>query len=194
MRHLRMPAALLAAVVLTLAATGCGGSDKTYSGTKPDAWAATVCGALGEWAQGLQAGSARMQADLANAKDVKSVKNRFIVFLKEAESSAGVLLGKVKAAGAPAVKDGPAIQNDLETGLTEARASFTHAVEKAQKLPTKNLQAFTSGVTALGNDVQQELSAIGSDFNKLGDKYDDKALNEATSKDPACQKLTGTTS
>jgi hypothetical protein len=180
--------------VLLVAAGGCGGSEKSYSGTKPDTWAATVCGALGEWARGLQSGSARMQADLRGANDVDSVKRRFVAFLKEAESSTGALVDKVKSAGAPAVKDGDAVEQNLEAGLVEAHESFKRAVREAQKLPTKDLRSFTQGVTALGGDVQQELAAIGDDFNSLEDRFDDPALNEATSKAPACRRLTGASS
>ena len=45
------------------------------------------------------------------------------------------MLADVKSAGAPAVKDGPAIQSDLESGLTEARGSFQHAVDTGEEAP-----------------------------------------------------------
>ena len=44
-------------------------------------------------------------------------------------------------------------------------------------------------MTALGGDVQKELTATGETFNKLGDKYDDTSLNKATSKEPACTNI-----
>src|SRR5262245_7228432 len=185
----RTATALLAALVLGLAAAGCGGGDKTYSGTKPDEWTATVCGAVNEWVRGIQSGSARMQDDLRNETDVKAVKARFVVFLKEAESGAGKMVTKVKAAGAPAIKDGAALQRDLESALGEAKSSLTNAVANAEQLPTNDLESFSNGVTSVGNQVQRELATTGQDFDNLSDKYDDEALDEATSKEPACKKL-----
>jgi hypothetical protein len=192
MRILRIFAVLLCASTLAFAAAGCGGGSGTsYSGTKPDAWAAAVCGALSDWAQGLQAGSTSLSSDLSKAKDIKTVKARFIVFLRDAEKSAGAMLTKVKAAGAPAVKDGAALQGELEAGLERAQASFTRAIASAEKLATSDPQAFSTGVQALGQTVQKELTATGEDFNKLGSKYNDKNLNEATSNEPACNKISG---
>ena len=54
---MRLPRVLLllaCASALVSAAAGCGsgGGGTKYSGAKPDAWAATDCGALTDWAQG----------------------------------------------------------------------------------------------------------------------------------------------
>jgi hypothetical protein len=67
-------------------------------------------------------------------------------------------------------------------------------VAKAKALPTKDPQGFSNGVTNLGQNVEKELTATGEAFNKLGSKYNDKNLNEATSKEPSCSKLSGSSS
>ena len=119
------------------------------------------------------------------------MKDRFIAFLQTAETSSQTMVDTISAAGAPAVKDGEAIQKDLVSGLEAAQASFTHAIERAKKLSTTDPQAFATGVQALGTDVQKELTDVGTNFNTLGDKYDDTSLNEATSKEPACAMING---
>ena len=58
----RLPVVLLTAVVLAFAAAGCGGGDDggngdSASAAQADVWAASVCGALGNWVKSLQAGS-----------------------------------------------------------------------------------------------------------------------------------------
>jgi hypothetical protein len=189
---LRILVFLLCASTLALAASGCGGGGgggTSFSGAKPDTWAATVCGALSDWAQGLQADSQRLGADLRGAKDIKTVKGKFVAFLENAERSTGTMVAKIKGTGPPAVKDGAAIQQQLVSGLEQAQASFTRAVARGKKLSTTDPQAFSTGVTALGQDVEKELTATGEKFNTLGDKYDDKSLNEATSNEPACTKI-----
>ena len=196
---MRLPRVLLllaCASALVGAAAGCGsgGGGTKYSGAKPDAWAATVCGALTDWAQGLQADSRTLSADLQNAKDISTVKAKFVVFLESASRSAGTMISKVKAAGPPAVKNGDELQSDLEGGLSAAKRSFEKAVAKAKALPAKDPQAFSTGVSNLGQDVEKELTATGEAFNKLGTKYNDKNLNEATSKEPSCSTLSGSSS
>ena len=196
---MRLPRVLLllaCASALVGAAAGCGsgGGGTKYSGAKPDAWAATVCGALTDWAQGLQADSRTLSADLQNAKDIATVKAKFVVFLESASRSAGTMISKVKAAGPPAVKNGDELQSDLEGGLSAAKRSFEKAVAKAKALPAKDPQAFSTGVSNLGQDVEKELTATGEAFNKLGSKYNDKNLNEATSKEPSCSTLSGSSS
>jgi len=185
---------LACACVLALAASGCGGGGESYSGTKPDAWASTVCGALSDWVQGLEASSARLGNDLRKTKDLKSVKARFVVFLRDAERSAGTMIANVKGAGRPAVMDGAAIQRDLVFALERARESFVQAVKSAKELSTRDLPSFSNGVGVLSGKVQRELASTGDDFNELSDKYDDEAFNEAIDEEPACEQLSPGTS
>jgi hypothetical protein len=77
------------------------------------------------------------------------------------------------------------------TGLVAGETSFTRAIARAKKLSTTDGQAFQSGVQDLGGDVQRELTDVGADFNTLGDKYEDSALNKATSEEPACKNISG---
>ncbi len=193
MRPMRILALLLCALTLALAASGCGGgggSGTSYSGTKPDAWAATVCGAFADWAQGLEADSKLLGADFSAASDLRTAKTKFVTFLQNAERSFSTMVTKIKAAGPPAVKDGAAIQRQFVSGLEAAQASLARAVARARKLST-TAPAFASGVASLGREVEAELIATGERFNSLGDKSDDNSLNEATSKEPSCNSTSG---
>lgn len=185
------PALLIAPCLcaLALAAAGCGGGGGTkYSGANPDVWAATVCGALGDWAQGLKADSQALSSELRSAKSIDRVKARFVMFLTRAGTSADTMIERVHRAGPPAVEDGRAIQTQLEKGLNKARVSLTRAEQRAKALPTADAQSFSSGVTALGQEVQRELRATGKTFEEL-DKYNSEDLNSATSREPACTRL-----
>jgi hypothetical protein len=188
MRLPRVLALLLCASTLALTASGCGGG-KTYSGTKPNIWVQTVCGALGDWAQGLKADGDRLNADLKGAADLTVVKTRFVAFLEGAKRSSGALVTRVKAAGAPAVRDGATIQQQLVSGLAGAQGSFTRAVARAKKLSTTDRQAFSVGVQALGGDVQKELTNTATRFSNLGIAHNDSALKKATANEPACTKI-----
>jgi hypothetical protein len=182
-----MLATALAAALLAFAATGCGGGGKSYPGAKPNVWLPTVCGAFTDVLQGLDASTARMRADLRGGKDVEVVKARFIVWLKDVEDVFGTPLAKIKAVGPPAIKEGPAVQHEVEAFFADMRASFTHARERAEQLSTSNIPAFDAGVNSIANDMDQELSAI--DFDDLTGKYDDQIGDKAASEYPACQEL-----
>jgi hypothetical protein len=188
MRLARPLLVLLAAVILALAASGCDGG-KSYSGTKPSTWAASVCGALTTWRDSLQSGSQSLQADLQKVRELQAVKARFILFLQNAERSTKTMINGVRSAGAPAVKDGAAIQQELVTGLSRARASFTRAIAGAQALPAQNPHTFSRAVRNLGQNVQKELTSTGKYLDNLDEKYDAAELNKAVSKESACKSI-----
>ena len=182
-------AVLLSAAALAFAAAGCGGGgdSSSASGTKPETWATGVCGALQNWENDLKSGSQKLSSQIRSSSDLKSVKQNLLTFLRNAEQSTATLVGDVKAAGAPAVKDGPTIQRDLESSLNEARGSFHRAVAKAEKLPTNNPQALTAGLSSLAQTIQSELTATGSRFSGLEQKYDFGDLNKALAAEPSCK-------
>ena len=186
---------LLLALVVVLAAAlaGCGGGGggTSYSGTSPDAWAATVCGGLKEWTQSLKADSQLLGSGVAGGGNLKTAKSKLIVFLRHAEQNTRKMNAKVRSAGVPAVKDGEAIQRELEAGLERAGASFERATATAKNLPTDDTEGFLRGFVTLGQDIQNELVATGRSFEGLGDKYDAKEINEAVAKQPACKQLSG---
>jgi hypothetical protein len=193
----RLVAILLSAIALALAAAGCSGGgsgDSSASGTKPEEWASSVCGALQGWEDDLKAGSQQLSADLRSSSDLKSVKQKLLTFLEDAKKSTEEMVSDVKAAGAPDVKDGEAIQRDLESGLTEASTSFERAVTQAKKLPTNNPQALTTGLSTLAGRIQTELTATGKHFSDLEGKYDVGDLNKAMTDEPACKPFVSSSS
>ena len=176
----------LMAMVLAFAAPGCGGG-KSYSGAEPDVWVPNFCRALTAVVKGVDASSARMSADLKCGKDIEVVKARFIVFLKEVEDLVGGSITKMKAVGPPAIKDGPAIQHELEALFAEEQAVFTRAIRKADQLSTTNLATFRAGLDSISNDLDREMSAV--DWDKLTRKYDDEVLEHTSKKYPVCKSL-----
>jgi len=180
---------LLLAGTLILGAAACGGgggSSSSSSGTKPDEWASSVCGALQTWEDDLRAGSQQLSADIRASSDPKSVKEKLVTFLEKSEKSTEKLVDDVKAAGAPAVKDGEAIQRDLEASLTQARNTFDRAGTQAKKLQATP-QALTTGLGALAQTIQSELAATGRHFSSLENKYDFGEVNNAMADEPACK-------
>ena len=190
----RLPVVLLTAIVLAFVAAGCGGGDDGGNGdnasaTEPSAWAASVCGALGNWVKSLQAGSQDLSSSLRNTKDMKTVKAGFVTFLEDAEESSGEMVDKVEETGPPDVSQGEAIQDDLVETLGEVQQSFSKAVDEASAVSTSSLQEFSRGVGKLSQDVQDNLATTGDKFNGLSDKYESPELDDATDGEPACKQF-----
>jgi len=187
----RLVVILVSAAVLAFAAAGCGGGggDSSASGTKPEAWASDVCGALLTWQKDLTSGSQQLGTDIRSSGDVKSIKTKLVAFLQDAELSTEKMVDEVKSAGAPSVKDGAAIQSDLEKGLSQASDSFDRAVTQAKKLPTNNPQALATGLGTLAQTIQSELTATGNHFSSLDTKYDTTELKQAMADEPSCNSF-----
>jgi hypothetical protein len=193
MRASRTVVLLLSLAVLAFAAAGCGGGggddDGNGSAAAPDVWAASVCGALGNWVTDLQDGSRQLGTQMQDTKNLKNVKARFVDFLEDAEQSSEQMVEKVKEAGPPDVEQGEAIQDDLVAALEKVNESFANAVDKANELSTSSLQSFSSGVGKLSQDVQDNLATTGQDFSTLSDRFRSTELDNATDGEPACQQF-----
>jgi len=196
MRALRTLVLLLSFLALSLAAAGCGGDDgggddngNRSAAAAPEIWAASVCGALGNWVTGLQNGSRELGTQMRDTKDVENVKARFVSFLEDAEQGSEEMVEKVKEAGPPDVEQGEAIQEDLVAALEKVNESFSKAVDRANDLSTSSLQSFSKGVGDLSEDVQNNLATTGQDFSTLSDRFQSTELDNAMDGEPACQQF-----
>jgi hypothetical protein len=190
---MRAFAVLLSAIALAIAAAGCGGGDNgnadSASAKAPDEWAASVCGALGDWVDSLEAESRELRPAMSDTKDLKAVKEAFVTFLTDAEEGFGKAVDKVEEAGPPDVPQGEAIQQDIVSSLEKVEQSFSSAVDRANELSTSSLQSFSSGVGELSQDVQKNLATTGQNFGTLSDRFKSTELANATDGEPACQQF-----
>jgi hypothetical protein len=167
-------------VVLALAIAGCGGGGSSSS----DEWASTVCGALDEWGQSLQAGSEALRPAMENTQDLESVKENYIGFLEDAEQNSQELVDDVESAGPPETDGGEALQSELVSALENVQAGFARAVDRAEELSTRDGDSFRTGVGALSNDVEKNLQAAGAFFDGIGERSAE--IEEAIEDNPRC--------
>jgi type IV pilus biogenesis protein CpaD/CtpE len=185
---LRVPLAVLV-VAAAVTAAGCGGGDSSASGTAPDDYAASVCGAVQDWQNDLQASISSMGSDLSTSSSAADVKTKLVEFMDSATTATHKMLTKVKAAGPPAIDNGEELQSDLESGLAKAEKAFAQARDKAKSLPANDRAAFQRQAAALATTLNQQGTAIGTTFKGLEGKYNSKELNEAFDKQPACKNV-----
>jgi hypothetical protein len=183
----------LSVVLLALAAAGCGGggddSSSSSSGTDATTWAKDVCGALDTWSNDIKSGSKDLGDQLRDTSSPKDAKDKVVAYLEDVQDSTKTMVDDVKAAGTPAIEKGQAIQDDLENGLEEARDSFDQAVESAKKIDTSNLGAFTTGLSNLSRQIQNQLSQASGDLKGLENKYDVGELDDALQNEPSCKSI-----
>ena len=183
----RLLVLVLSVATLAFAAAGCGGGSdsSSSSGTDPETWAADVCGALSTWTDDLRTKSQSLSSDLQSSSDLKQVKSKLVTFLDDAKASTQKMVDDVKAAGPPEGKNGTTVQEDLESGLSDARDALDKAESKAEDLDTTNARTFLTGVSNLGQQVQAELQATAEHFNSI--KSTSGELDNAISNEPSCK-------
>jgi hypothetical protein len=191
----RLLALVLSVAALGFAAAGCGGGgsdSSSSSGTDPATWAADVCGALSTWTNDLRTKSQALSSDLQSSGDLKGVKEKLVAFLDDAKASTQTMVDDVKDAGPPEGKNGTTVQEDLESGLTEARDTLDNAEAKAKDLDTSNPRAFLTGVSNLGQQVQTELQSTAEHFKSIESTSGD--LDKAISNEPSCKPFVSASS
>lgn len=181
----RLLVLVLSVATLAFAAAGCGGGSSSSSGTDPKIWAADVCGALSTWTNDLRTKSQSLSSDLQSSGDLKQVKSKLVTFLDDAKASTQKMVDDVKAAGRPEGKNGTTVQQELESGLTQARDTLDNAESKAKDLDTSNPRAFLTGVSNLGQQVQTELQKTAEHFKSIESTSSD--LDKAITNEPACK-------
>ena len=145
----------------------------SYSGAEPETWAATVCGALGDWAQGLQAESKQLGTELARRDEHCNGEDEVRRLPRERRAELGDDGQQDQGAGAPAVKDGEAIQQRAPERAREGSIELHPRDRAGEEAVDDRRSGVLVGVSDLGQDVERELTATGEEFNTLGDKYDD---------------------
>ncbi len=188
-RSLAVTASLLLVLVLSGVAAGA-----TRNST-PEKWVSVFCGSVVTWEKTVKSNTAKLNATLAAFKqagttDIPAVKSKLVGFLKGVVRSTDTMVKRIKAVGAPDVKDGDKIQSGVIAAFGQLRKAFDDARKGAQKLPTDDAKAFKSKGLALAKTIQASANRIGAAFRAL-DKYATKELNDAAKKEPACLKLGG---
>ena len=179
---------LLLALVLSGVAAGA-----TQNAT-PTKWVAVFCGSVVTWEHTVKTRVTKLERTLAiqksGATKLPAVRAQLGTFLVDIVRSTRATRAKLKAVGAPDVKNGDKIQAGVLGAFSQLTKAFDDARKSAQKLSIASKQAFAKGATALAATIQSSTNRIGAAFQAL-DKYSTKQLNDAAKKDKTCAKLGG---
>jgi hypothetical protein len=180
---------LLLALVLSGVAAG------ATQNASPTKWVSVFCGSVVTWEHTVKTRVAKLESTLAiqkksGATKLPAARAQLVTFLTDIVRSTRATTAKLKAVGAPDVKNGDKIQAGVLGAFSQLTKAFDDARKSAQKLSIARKQAFARGAAALAATIQSSTNRIGAAFQTLN-KYSTKELNDAAKKDKTCAKLGG---
>lgn len=172
---------------------GGGGTDPTDAAdeteapaaTDADTYAATVCGALGDWMTSIEEGNATLQGSLENETDLEQVKQRLLEFLDDTIANTDEMISTIESAGAPDVDNGEELHGQLVDLLGQAKTAFEDARTSVDDLDPSDPQALGTGLQELGTSLQ---SAFADVQNPL-ENAESPELEQAFEDNEACTSL-----
>ncbi len=178
-RVLVFPATTLA---LSASLAGCGGT----STASPQEWTSALCKALTP----LAAHGAALQTSLGSqgaevATNPSGVRDRFATSLGQLAADFEAGRAAAEKAGAPEVKDGAAIQQEVVTGLERTAKVFADAKAKVTAAPP-DAKAVSAAVLAASQSITTGFESFGNAFTKLGASTE---LSKEGDKNPDCKVL-----
>ena len=180
----RMACATLAA---GLALAGCG-SHHHYSGVAPKLWAQTVCDAWDSWQQDTASRLSAFKTKTATLNTASDQRDQLVGLFDALRQTSDQMVTTVKAAGHPAVKEGPAAEDAYVSTLAAFPATYADAKTKAGGLPVDDVTKYTQGVEAISAELNTSLQQITARFSQIDRTYRDSTLTAALSQ-PACKSL-----
>jgi hypothetical protein len=168
-------AALLATVLLVLGACA--------SGPTAQAWAATVCRALGPWRADINSLTSGTQQQMTAQTTPAQAKENLVRLLGGAEQATEAARGKIEAAGVPDVERGEAVAAGFLRSLTSVRDAYGRARTSIAALPTGQPTVFYDRVKATMDTLNAEYAASALDTSGL----DSRELQRAFDEVPECR-------
>jgi hypothetical protein len=181
----------MASMLLVLALSGiAAGATQSSS---PKKWVSAFCGSVLTWEHTVKSNSARLEKAVNGLRqggttNLTAAKSKLVGFLGGLVRSTNTMIGKIKAVGAPDVKNGSKIQKGALDGFAQVAKAFGDGKKSAQALPTNNAKAFSKAALVLAETIQSSTNRISAAFSALS-KYSSKPLDDAARKTAACAKL-----
>jgi hypothetical protein len=188
------------AVLLTLTAAGCGdkGGDAGSTGTSGSTATSADSGGSSDavdWADKVCSGIKDDVAALSTQPDIdqsnpQAAKDGLVTYLGTLETSLDGMASAVTDAGDPPVDGGAEAVKGFTDTIATAKAAVTTAKGKIEAAPVDDPTAFAAAVSSVGED----LTALSNMDDPTKSFSDNKELNDAYNKAPACQELEGSSS
>jgi hypothetical protein len=157
----------------------------------PQRWQRAVCVALGDWGtatgKGYDKVTSALDALAAGKSSAKTAKVAVLKAYADAVKATDALTGKVKAAGTPALKDGPTVAKSFLATVGDLRTAITNAQRSYTQLPVRDNAQFLQSAKGIEDTGQKAASVIGDPLEGLRASPE---LADVIKNDPACTSLT----
>lgn len=176
----RPPIAFLALIsaVLILVAAGCGKSSDTKAN---EAYADSVCSAVGTWKQQIQSIGTSLTSGGFTKDSIQAA-------LTKAESATKTMVTQIKAASPPDTSEGKAAKQQLDQLTTDVKSTVDAAQSAgAQLQENASASSIATAVAALAPQVKSLASEAGSAFDTL--KNAGGSLASAFKNTDSCKNL-----
>jgi hypothetical protein len=174
--------ALILVLVAAVGLAGCGGS----SSVSPTAYVKSICTALDNWKQQIQAAGRSLQSSGIATASPATAKTQYEGFVTTLVSSTRNTTSALKAAGSPAVKDGGTIAGGLSGAFQRGSQGLAVARSRAAAIPTTSAAAFESAATGVTSQIRSALQNIATITPRSSPQ-----LRAAAAKEPSCRALAG---
>ncbi|MEJ3749749.1 hypothetical protein WEI85_41640 [Actinomycetes bacterium KLBMP 9797] len=176
---MRTPRAVLGVVTTAFALLlgACGG------GPSPQAWAASVCQALGPWRSEISTLTSRTQQQMTAKTTPAQAKENLVRLLGGAEAASDKARGQVEEAGVPDVDDGDEVATGFVQSLTAVRDAYSKAKQGIEGLDAAQADPFYDGVQTVMTTLTTEYDRSALDTSSLSSPELKKAFDEV----PECR-------
>jgi hypothetical protein len=178
-RWITTPPILALLAVLALVGAGCGGSSDTKAN---EAYADSVCSAIGNWEQEIKSIATSFSGGVSQAA--------FQTSITQAGAATKTLLTQIKAVPPPDSSEGQAAKQQLDqltTDVNNTTDAASTALTQLQANPSA--AALTATVATLAPQVQSLVSAANSAITSLKDAGG--SLSSAFKSTDSCKSLGG---
>ena len=168
----------LVAAVLTLVAAGCGKSSDTKAN---EAYADSVCGAVGTWKQQIQSIGTSLSTGGLTKDSIQAA-------LTKAESATKTMVTQIKAVPPPNTSEGKAAKQQLDQLTTDVKSTVDAAQSAGAQLQgNASASSIATTVAALAPQVKSLASEAKSAFDTL--KNAGGSLGSAFKNTASCKNL-----
>lgn len=152
----------------------------------PKKYVHSVCQTLKEWVGHVKQNGSGVR-NLEGVTDLVQVKTQVVTFFGNTVDATDQLLQKLNDAGAPAVKNGSKIANEIKNAFAQVRELFASSRDAAQNLDPNDPAQFSAAASSASSAFDQGSSTIDSTFNSIDRKYKPRTLDQAFNADSACK-------
>ena len=163
---------------------------ENYKGTKPLAWASTVCGAVADANDANVGREKELETRLApGGFSPLQVRDIEAAFFADLLRNTDDMIAKVDRVGQPAADGGARTQQELLASLRSSRADLDRFRGELVALPVSNPDQFKKSLEDLGTRMEASADSSGKAAQSIHDFKVPVATKRAIDRDANCKRM-----